>query len=199
MVGAVVAALVMLTLLTWQLVVLKDSRRHIAAQDAKITRLMRGAEPALDEAEPALRRAGSALRDARPLIRDARNALGALDPAGLERAIDATGHLAGRVDAGNLLLLIARAAELAPYVAELQRETLATQRRSLDVQARTLRTQERALRVLLSSHRIQGEALAHIRSIDRKTGGQVPPAGAPVPSRPVAAGRASSRSGRRNS
>jgi hypothetical protein len=52
---------------------------------------------------------------------------------------------------------------------------------TLETQRRSLRAQRRSLRVQLATLAIQREALKHIESIDRKTGGTVPPAGAPVP------------------
>ena len=198
LIGAAAAILLMLSLLTWQLVVLKDSRRHIAAQDAKITRLTRGAAPVLREARPAVDDVGALVRASIPLARGARPVVAALrelDPAGLGRALTAAGELSTELGTGDRLprlvdessaLLdalaragfldrVLRAADLAPYIARIQRETLSTQRRSLYVQAQTLFTQREALKILLSSKRIQREALRHVRSIDRKTGGPVPP------------------------
>jgi hypothetical protein len=51
---------------------------------------------------------------------------------------------------------------------ETQKESLRTQRRSLDVQIRTTRK-------LSESLGIQRNTLDHVRSIDRKTGGEFPP------------------------
>ena len=55
----------------------------------------------------------------------------------------------------------ARTSKRIKRVLEVQHRTLAVQERSFAVQRRTLATQL--------------EALVHIRSIDNKTGGQVPP------------------------
>src|SRR2546423_5063917 len=67
--------LAMLALLGLQLAVLKDSRRHIAAQDAKVTRL-------LDASSPLLRQSPSLVKQLRkraaPLLRQ----LGRSDLAG---------------------------------------------------------------------------------------------------------------------
>jgi hypothetical protein len=198
-IGAVVVLLAMLSLLTWQLVVLEDSRGHIAAQDSKVTRLLRGSEPVLREARPAVNDADVLLRAAMPVVRGARpivESLRALDGTRLSATIGVVGRLAAELASGDRLtrtvdqtsaLLnaltragftdrVVRAADLVPYIAQIQAETLSVQRRSLDVQATTLATQRRALRVLLRSLAIQREALKHVRSIDRKTGGQVPPA-----------------------
>jgi hypothetical protein len=71
----------------------------------------------------------------------------------------------------DLVQKAASAAELAP-------DLLAMQQRLLRVQLKTLRTQRASLRTQLTTLDIQRQALTHIESIDRKTGGQVP---APVP------------------
>lgn len=182
--------LAVLSILTWQLVVLKDSRRHIAAQDAKITRLMRGAQPALDKAEPVLDRAlpvakqaGRLLRSSLPLVRGARpvvEALRAFDTVRLGAVVNESGELLDALARAGFLDRVLTAADLVPYIARIQTETLAVQRHSAELQESTLATQRRALRVLLQSLTVQREALKHVRSIDRKTGGPVPPA-APVP------------------
>jgi hypothetical protein len=184
-IGAVVAMLLMLGLLTWQLAVLKDSRGHIAAQDAKITRLLRGSEPVLREARPAaedaqrlLRASVPVVRSALPLIRGARplvTALRALDTIRLDQVVNQSGALLEALARSGLLDRAVRAADLIPYIARIQELTLAVQRRSLDVQTDTRDIQVRAYRVLRRSLAIQREALVHVRSIDRKTGGQVPP------------------------
>jgi hypothetical protein len=69
----------------------------------------------------------------------------------------------------DLVRKAAAAADLAPDV-------LAIQQRLLRVQLTTLRTQRASLRTQLATLEIQKQALTHIESIDRKTGGQVPPA-----------------------
>jgi hypothetical protein len=183
-IGAVVVLLAMLSLLTWQLVVLKDSRRHIAAQDAKITRLMRGTEPVLDRAEPLAGQAGRLLRSSLPLVRGARpvvEALRAFDTLRLGRVVNESGALLDDLARAGFLDRVLTAADLVPYIARIQAETLAVQKRSVDIQDTTLATQRRALRVLLRSLAFQREALIHVRSIDRKTGGPAPPAPTPLP------------------
>jgi hypothetical protein len=54
-------------------------------------------------------------------------------------------------------------------------------RELLRLQLASLSTQRRSLRVQRTTLAIQREALRHIESIDRKTGGTVPTQGAPVP------------------
>src|SRR5947199_9774884 len=75
--GVIFAAVVlagMLTLLILQLAVLKDSRQHIQAQDAKISKLVGESGPVLRGAEPLLRQARPLARALRatavPVLRD---------------------------------------------------------------------------------------------------------------------------------
>jgi hypothetical protein len=195
--------LAMLTLLAFQLGVLKDSQGHIAAQDRKITRLMRGSQPVIDDARPVVGDIGDLVDAAAPVVRGARPlvaALRQLDPVGIGTAISVTGHLAGRLSEGDRLvravdettaLLDAlghagfvsrtlRAADLVPYITGILRRTLRVQLTTLEIQRDSRAIQRRSLRVQLRTLAIQQEALRHIRSIDRKTGGQVPPP-TPVP------------------
>jgi hypothetical protein len=242
-IGGVVLAFVLVALLAVQLAVLTDSRNHIRAQDAKISRLYDAGRPALREARPAVRALPALLRAAAPLLRDARSALRSVDGSGsdlteaaravppllrtadalatvalplvidlravpfgrvlgnadaligallyrgrLVHVLDGAGALVGALlDRGRLVRVLddaesaldqirsedlianaSRSARLAPraiYLARrllrVQKVTLRVQRSSRGIQARTLRVQLRAL--------------AHIESIDRKTGGQLPP------------------------
>jgi hypothetical protein len=54
-------------------------------------------------------------------------------------------------------------------------------RRLLRIQLATLESQRISLRTQLATLGIQQQALVSLKSIDRKTGGTVPPPGAPVP------------------
>ncbi len=81
LIGAGLLLVVMVVLLSVQLAVLKDSRDHIVAQDAKISALTENARPALEQAEPAI-------RDVRPLIREARRALREIDGRDVAQAVD---------------------------------------------------------------------------------------------------------------
>jgi hypothetical protein len=195
--------LAMLTLLAFQLGVLRDSQRHIAATDRKVTRVIRGTQPVIDDARPVVGDIGDLVKAAAPLVRGARPlvaALSRLDPVGIGASIRVAGTLAGRLSEGDRLvravdesaaLLDAlgragfvgrtlRAADLVPYITDILRRTLAVQRTTLEVQRQSRSLQRRSLQVQLHTLAIQREALRHIRSIDRKTGGQVPPP-SPVP------------------
>jgi hypothetical protein len=190
--------LAMLSLLAFQLGVLRDSQRHIAATDRKVTRVLRGAQPVIDDAKPVVGDIGDLVDAAAPVVRGARPlvaALRRLDPAGIGATLAVAGQLAARLAEGDRLvravdestaLLDAlgragfvartlRAADLVPYMAGILRQTLDVQRSTLAIQRRTHSIQRRSLRVQLRTLAIQREALRHIRSIDRKTGGQVPP------------------------
>jgi hypothetical protein len=209
-VGGAVLAVVLVALLGLTLAVLTDSRNHIRAQDAKITRLLEGSRPALRQAGPAVREARPLIRAATPLAREARAALAAfrgtvpdlataaedvprlmradetlvtvaipvlrdLQAAALPRVLsalppvlsDAASALA-QVRATDLIDVAAHSARLAPVLIYLQRRLLRVQKTTLHVQRDSRAIQARTLR-------IQRKALRHIESIDRKTGGQVPP------------------------
>jgi hypothetical protein len=206
--GGVFLALALVVLLAVQLAVLTDSREHIRSQDAKITRLYEAAGPAVDEARPlarearpllararsglrALRRQGGTLADAAyavPRLMRAGEALAAetlplvraLQDAGLAQTVvdaDALIHTSGellrQISAEDLVAVAARSARLAPRILHIQRRLLKVQKATLTVQRQTRGIQAQTLQVQL-------RALAGIESIDRKTGGRVPPA--PVPS-----------------
>jgi ABC-type transporter Mla subunit MlaD len=181
-----------------QLATLEDSRNHIVAQDAKITRLLKGGESAAGAAKPLL-------RDARPLVRDARRALGPLGDsandlttateglpsliravaaltdvavpvledarrADIARSIESLDAMIAQIRGEDLIRLSAEAARNAPELIRMQRRLLRVQLRTLETQRASLATQQTTLE-------IQRQALAAINSIDRKTGGRLPPAG----------------------
>lgn len=203
LIAAGVVLLGMLSLLAVQLGVLKDSQSHIAATDRKVTLLMRGSEPVIDQAKPVVGDIGDLVEAAAPVVRGARPfvaALRQLDPLGIGAELAVAGRLAGRLSEGDRLVRAVdestalidalgragfvgrtlRAADVVPYMAGILRRTLDVQRTTLRVQRDTRAIQQRSLRVQLQTLAIQREALRHIRSIDRKTGGQVPPP-SPVP------------------
>src|SRR3954464_15536347 len=144
LIAAGVVLLGMLSLLAFQLGVLKDSQQHIAAQDRKITRLMRGSEPVLDDARPVVGDIGDLVDAAAPVVRGARPfvaALRQLDPAGIGATLAVAGSLAGRLAEGERHLRAGaectplidalgragfvgrtlRAADLVPYMAGILR------------------------------------------------------------------------------
>lgn len=198
---AAVALAAMLALLVMQLAVLKDSRQHIQAQDAKISKLVGESGPVLRQADPLLRDAAPLVRQATPLVRQATTALrdlGASDLGStlttvrfLFSALNSNNRLVRTVDQSSALLdalartgyleRALRAADLAPEALRVAYSTLATQRQTLRTQLETRVLQARSLRTQLRTLSIQREALRHIRSIDRKTGGQLPAAAPAVP------------------
>jgi hypothetical protein len=204
--------LTMVGLLVAQLAILSDSRDHIVAQDRKINRIVKESGPVLGELEPALAELEPALADLRPALADLRPALRNLDPAlrdlpATTREVRAAmralndGQLVDFLDLSSQLVRglrdsefiprTLRAADLVPEMTAILRETLAVQRNTLRTQRRTLKVQRqtRAIqRETVAIQRrllvIQEEALVHIRSIDRKTGGTAPGTGTPVPAAP---------------
>jgi hypothetical protein len=190
-VGGGLIGIVVIALLGVQLAVLKNSREHIRSQDAKVTALYDGARSAVSDARPLARRVA-------PLARQARRALGtvnSLPPAvraaeslaaaslPLVRALSAVGTpdvvaradaLLQHVAATDVVAKAARAADLAPTLIALQQHLLR-------VQLVTLRIQRESLHTQLITLAVQREALGHIESIDRKTGGQMPPAPVAAP------------------
>jgi hypothetical protein len=167
-------------------VILKDSRDHIRAQDKKTAVLLQKVQAAQPTAEqvPAL------LGQARPVVRKLGRAAGPIQRA-IASTADATERLPTLVRVTQALaregfpvLNDLRAADLASVLPETRRaveEAPPLIRRLLSVQLETLRVQKRALRAQRTTLAIQREALKHIESIDRKTGGTVPAQGAPVP------------------
>jgi hypothetical protein len=166
-------------------VFLKDSRDHIRAQDRKTAVLLQKVEAA----QPTAEQVPSLLDQARPVVRKLGRAAGPI-----QRAIASTADATERLpELARVTQALARegfpvlddlhAADLASVLPQTRRaveEAPPLLRRLLDVQLTTLRVQKRSLRTQLATLAIQREALAHIESIDRKTGGTVPPAGAPV-------------------
>jgi hypothetical protein len=196
--GAGLLLVAMVALLIAQLAILSDSREHIVAQDRKINRIVKGTQPVLGELQPVAEEARGALRQAEPFVRELRTEmiplLRDLRGSQLTAAIDVTarpatsldheGRLVRLVDQGNELIdalrasefipRTLRAADLAPEAFRIAADVLEVQRRTLKVQVQTKAIQVRLLA-------IQEEALTHIRSIDRKTGGPAPATGAPAP------------------
>jgi hypothetical protein len=176
MIGGALTAVTLITLLGIQLAVLQDSREHIRSQDAKVTALYNGAQGALADAKPVARKAA-------PLARQARRTLSAVNASRADlvdaavaippllRAADVLTDSAlpflASVAATDFVQKVSRAAELAPDVVALQQKLLR-------IQLATLRSQRASLRTQVATLEIQRQALTHIESIDRKTGGQVP-------------------------
>jgi hypothetical protein len=80
-IGAGVALLTMIGLLITQVVILKDSREHIEAQDHKIAQLQHQTDPLIAEAKPALRQTEPLLRRVRRLLTPAGESFASLTTA----------------------------------------------------------------------------------------------------------------------
>jgi hypothetical protein len=142
---------------------------------------VRAAEPTGSEVA---RQGVPLIRAARPLVGKLGGAIGPLTRSTGSIAV-ATREIPGltrtaQALAGMALPLLerVRAEDLVAVAARAGRDTPRLMRRLLRVQLETLGTQRESLRTQLATLEIQRRALTHIESIDRKTGGTVPP---PVP------------------
>jgi hypothetical protein len=178
-------------------VILKDSRDHIRAQDRKTAVLLQK----LQAATPTAKQVPALLDQARPVVRSFGRAIGPVQRAisatavateRLPMLVRATGAIANVVvdsrdpltnalNSTNRLLAEVRDQNLVAVSAQAARDTPPLIRELLRVQLLTLRIQKRSLRTQLTTLETQRQALRHIESIDRKTGGTVPPTGTPVP------------------
>jgi hypothetical protein len=179
--------------------VLLDQRHLIDSQNRKafaqlerLTPVLRGARPVLDEARGQAAPTRAALRDGRRFARSAQPLIDSLTRADLDSVAQVTGEAAaaflhdlprarealdltagllqelGRRRATDRLL---RAADETVRLRVRTDRLLAQQQRALDIQAQSLAAQKETLA-------IQKEALQHIRSLDAKTGGPILAAGA---------------------
>jgi hypothetical protein len=182
------------------IVILQDSRDHIRAQDAKTAVLLskiRAAEPATSEI---VHEGVPLIRAARPVVGKISRAVGPLARSGASIAV-ATRQLPALTRTAQALAAVAlpvlsdvRQADLVHAIASTEellarvrdedlvgvaaragRQTPRLITRLLSVQLETLRSQKQSLQTQLTTLDIQRQALAHIESIDRKTGGTVPP------------------------
>jgi hypothetical protein len=222
MIGAGLMLVLLVVGIATLIVILKDSRDHIRAQDAKTAVLLakvqaatptaRQVGPLIGEARPVIRSVGRSVRPLRravaataeatervpelvraaaTLARLALPVLADLGGVNLERTLNAGASIADAVlrhdrlttalDSTNRLLAEVRAQNLIAASARAARETPALIRRLLRIQIATLKSQRASLRTQLATLDIQRQALISIQSIDRKTGGTVPPQGPPVP------------------
>jgi hypothetical protein len=216
LIGAGLLLLLLVIGIAALIVILKDSRDHIRAQDEKTAILIkslraagptaRQVPPLIDEVRPVVRALGRALPQGKralgataeattrlpSLIRTTEEAarlgipvLSSLGRVDLARILLAGGtvadallyrdRLARAIDETNHLLAEVRDENLIPVAADAARETPVLIRRLLRIQVRTLKTQRTSLRTQRETLEVQRQALVHIESIDRKTGGTVPP------------------------
>jgi hypothetical protein len=164
-------------LITMQLGVLRDSQRHIRSQDAKITALYneaqntaRGVPATLDRLRPVATQARRAVRAVPPLL----GVTQALAAAGIPLTRDARAVIA-QVESSGLIDKAAAGTARIPEIVGIQKQTLQTQQRTLELQVQSLKAQRASLGIQVQTLAAMRQALVHIESIDRKTGGQVPP------------------------
>jgi ABC-type transporter Mla subunit MlaD len=188
-----------------QLLVLQDSNDRIHAQDEKIGDLRADAEPILDTLRPLLDETGPVLREAGPALQEARRLAGplgetaddvsaALEPApqlvrGVLALVGRTLPVVDMLQAtmpevrtlmSELRAVLPAASEFLDEAArrELLRRADAAVSATLhieSIQVRSLRTIRRQLAIQEETLAIQKQALEHIESLDRKTGGEFPP------------------------
>lgn len=203
LVGAGLLLVLMVVGIGIQIGILQDSRNHIRAQDAKLALALRkaeSAEPAAKQAVPLIQQATPLIQQATPVVRKVSRAIGPLTRSGsslaaatenLPRLVRTTQALAAvalpaltdvrRADlarslaAINAMLDEVRREDLIGVAARAGRRTPRYMRRLIRIQIVTLETQKRSLETQLQTLDIQRQALAHIESIDRKTGGTAPP------------------------
>lgn len=195
----------MTALLVMQLTVLRDTRERIHATDQKIALLLDGTRPVVRDAQPALEEAQPLLHRTRGLIGPLRQTIESVGAAadGLPvllanarvlvdesvplvralnaddravRAIDTTTRVLSSIEGASLVPKLSSTLDRVPRFEDLAVDLLQTQRRTLKIQIRSLRAQQRSVRLLFQSLAIQRETLSHTRSIDRKTGGELPAA-----------------------
>ena len=182
--GAGLLLVTMIALLVAQLTVLADSREHIVAQDRKINRIVKGADPVLGELEPVaddaralLRQAEPLARETRPLIREAtpfvRDLRATMIPllrdlrgaelrsavevmATLAASLQENGRLVTLVDLGTDLVRGLRDSEFIPRT--LRAADVVPEMRL--ILGETLRVQRRTLRVQRQTREIQTQTLA---------------------------------------
>jgi hypothetical protein len=186
-----------------QIAILQDSREHIRAQDAKTAVLLAKVRAAEPTTRDVAREGVPLIQAARPLVGKVSRAIGPLARSGgsiaaatrqlpaLTRTAQALAavalpvlsdvrraDLAHAIASTEALLAQVRDEDLVGVAARAGRDTPRLLRRLLRIQLVTLRAQRQSLRTQLASLDVQRQSLAHIESIDRKTGGTVPP---PVP------------------
>jgi hypothetical protein len=143
-------------------------------------------EPAAPALVAAIRRLGPLSSAGLRLTAVAVPVLEQLNAADVAASLATVRDLAGRLSEGDRLVSVVD--ETRSLLAEIRDRSLPTkaERSSrrlaeiLEIQRTTLAVQRRALRVQRRTKAIQSEALVHIESIDRKTGGTVP-AGSATP------------------
>jgi hypothetical protein len=192
LVGAALLLVLMVAGIGIQIAILKDSRDHIKAQDKKTAVLLQKVQAA----QPTAEQVPKLLDRARPVVRQLGRAAGPISRA-ISSTADATERLPTLIRVAQALaregfpvLDDLRAADLSSVLPEtrraveeappLIRRLLVVQLETLSVQKRSLRAQQRSVRTQLATLEIQREALKHIESIDRKTGGTVPPPAVPA-------------------
>jgi hypothetical protein len=184
----------MIVLLIVQLTSIESQRQIARDQNRKVTTLLRQALPLIRETRPLVATVAASVE---PL----KEGLRAADPVGTLSSVKRlTDSLAGQdrllalIDAGVATLtelsdrhILARAdgaLRATPVALDrlrrtvvLQRDLLRMQRQTFALTSQSVAVQRRSFQLLSQSLAVQRESLRHIESLDRKTGGTVPPDG----------------------
>jgi len=193
--GAILLAVLVVLVIT--LGQITSTENHVAATDARLERVLAVSAPVADEAEPLIDAATTTFDESLPAVRDASDLLATLSDNGSDVSVVLDRLPAFQLsitsffrDAGQTVrlasdfLAAAQSHDLVGKAVDSHRlleNVLAIQLETLDVQKRSLRTQRRSLSVQLSTtHKlrrslgIQRSTLDHARSLDNKTGGELP-------------------------
>jgi hypothetical protein len=163
---------------------LADEARSALTQVQPFLRSISGSGPALrsfaGNAESLAADGSSFLRGGAAVFSEGGQILQSLQVANLAPAVLTAGHLLGELESGDRLV---RALDATTSLAEsasslgLPSKAVRSSRRLkllLDVQRRAYDVQRKNLQILQRSLEIQKRTLAHTRSIDEKTGGNLP-------------------------
>jgi len=193
--GAILLAVLIVLVIT--LGQIKSTEDHVAATDARLERVIAAAAPVADEAEPLIDAADKTLDESLPAVRDASDLFATLSDNGSDVSVvldrlpalqlgvmSFFGDAALTVRLASDFLAAAQSQDLVGKAVDSHRlleNVLAVQLETLDIQEASLRTQRRSLSVQLSSNHklrrslgIQRSTLDHVRSLDNKTGGELP-------------------------
>jgi hypothetical protein len=177
---------------------LRSTRENTAQTEAKLDRVISLSDPVAEEAIPLLDRTTTLVSETVPVARDASAFFSYLADNGIDASVFldqlpalsrgagsfledavvaaqlATDFLA-RAEAEDLVAKASDSHRLLQEILAVQLATLKTQRMSYRTQRSTLQVQINAVRKLRRSLDLQRGTLAHVRSLDNKTGGEVPP------------------------
>jgi hypothetical protein len=188
----------MLVVLIMVLGELRSARDSVAATDAKLERAIEASAPVADNVPALFDDTSTLVSESLPGVRDAASFLEYVADNGIDASV-ALDHLPALERQASTFLnestvavqslsdllqdvrdqnLVGKASEsrvILERLLEVQLATLRTQRASYRTQRASLKTQLRTARKFSRSLDLQRGALQHARSLDNKTGGELPP------------------------